>query len=96
MKLSNPKKLNISALDFTGCSSIQFFNSLLSLIHRRPLTKLVRLVGVTYHLLCSAGVTYRTLCHTIGHQVLPTQPFPREAEDIPKGGKCFNHVPQPT
>ena len=25
--------------------------------------------------LCSPGVTYRTLCHALGHQVLPSQPF---------------------
>ena len=30
---------------------------------------------------------------TIGHQVLPTQPLPKEAEDFPKGDKHFKHVP---
>ena len=38
-------------LYFTGCSSIQFFNSLL------PLTQLVRLPVFTYHLLCSPCAT---------------------------------------
>ena len=32
------------------------------------------------------------LCHAIGHQVLPTQLLPREAEDFPRGDKYFNHV----
>ena len=68
-------------LDFTGCSSIQFFSLLLSL------TQLVRLPGVTYHLLCSTCMTYGKLCHAIGHQVLPTQPLPKEAEDFPRGNK---------
>ena len=71
MELSSPKKLRRNwmleqPLDFTGCSNIQFFNSPL------PLTQLVRLPGVTYHLLCSSCVTYGTLCHAIGHQVFPT------------------------
>ena len=46
-----------------------------------------------YHSLCSTCVTYRTPCHAIGHQVLPTQPLPREAEDFPRGDKYFKHVP---
>ena len=48
---------------------------------------------VTYHSLCSTSVTYRTPCHAIGHQVLPTQHLPREAEDFPRGDKYFKHVP---
>ena len=44
-------------------------------------------------LLCSPCVTYRILCHAIGHPVLPTQPLPREAEDFPRGDKHFKHVP---
>ena len=35
-------------------------------------------------LLC---VIYGTPCHRIGHEVLPTQPLPREAEVFPRGGK---------
>ena len=46
-----------------------------------------------YPSLCSTCVTYRTPCHAIGHQVLPTQPLPREAEDFPRGDKHFKHVP---
>ena len=56
----------------------------------------IRLPLVTYPSLCSTCVTYRTLCHAIGHQVLPTQPLPREVEDFPRGGKYFKHVPPPT
>ena len=51
---------------------------------------------VTYPSLCSTCVTYRTLCHALGHQVLPTQSLPREAEDFPRGDKYFKHVPPPT
>ena len=82
--LSNPYFL------LTGCFGIQFFDS--------PLfpTQSVRLSLVTYPSLCSTYVTYRTPCHSIGHQVLPTQPLPREAEDFPKGDKYFKHMPPPT
>ena len=82
--LSNPYFL------LTGSSSIQFFDS-------PPFpTQSVRLPLVTYPSLCSTCVTYRTLCNAIGHQVLPTQPLPREVEDFPRGGKHFKHVPPPT
>ena len=57
------------------------------------LTQLVRLPMVTYPSLCCPCVTYRTLCHAIGHQVLPTQPLPRKAEDFPRGDRYFKHVP---
>ena len=57
--LSNPYFL------FTGSSGIQFFDS-------PPFsTQSVRPPLVTYPSLCSTCVTYRTLCHGIGHQVLP-------------------------
>ena len=82
--LSNPYFL------LTGSSGIQFFDS-------PPFpTQSVRLPLVTYPSLCSTCVTYRTLCHAIGHQVLPTQPLPREVEDFPRGDKYFKHVPPPT
>ena len=60
------------------------------------LTQSVRLSLVTYPSLCSVYVTYRTPCHASGHQVLPTQHLPREAEDFPRGGSHSKHVPQPT
>ena len=95
MELSSPKKLRRNwmleqPLDFTGCSSIQFFNSPL------PLTELVRLPRVTYHLLCDSCVTYGTLCHAIGHHVLPNQHLPREAEVFLRDCKYSNNVPLPT
>ena len=74
----------------TGSSSIQFFNS-------PPFpTQSVRLPLVTYPSLCSTCVTYRTLCHAIGHQVLPTQPLPSKVEDFPRGDKYLKHMPPPT
>ena len=74
----------------TGSSGIQFFDS-------PPFpTQSVMLPLVTYPSLCSTCVTYRTLCHAIGHQVLPTQPLPREVEDFPRSDKHFKHVPPPT
>ena len=39
------------------------------------LTQSVRLPMVTYPSLCSPCVTYGTLCHAIGHQMLPTPAF---------------------
>ena len=52
----------------------------------------MRLLGINYHLLRSTCVAYGTLWHAIGHQLLPIQPLPKEAEDFPMGGKCFKHV----
>ena len=82
--LSNPYFL------LTGCLGIQF------LFHSPFPTQSVRLPLVTYLSLCSTCVTCRMLCHVIGHQVLPTQPLPREAEDFTRGDKYFKHVPPPT
>ena len=79
--LSNPCFL------LTGCLGIQLFDS-------PPFpAQSVRLPLVTYPSLCSTCVTYRTPCHAIGHQVLPTQLLPREAKDFPTGDKYFKHVP---
>ena len=70
--LSNPYFL------LTGSSGIQFFDS-------PPFpTQSVRLPLGTYPSLRSTCVTFRTLCHAVGHQVLPTQPLPRELEDFPR------------
>ena len=79
--LSNPYFL------LTGCLSTQFFDS------PSILTQSLRLPLVTYPSLCSTSVTYRTPCHAIGHQVLPTQSLPREVEDFPRGDKYFKNVP---
>ena len=77
--------LGIPYFFLTGCLGIQFF------IHSYANT--ARLPLVTYPSLCSTCVTYRTPCHAIGHQVLPTQPIPRRAEDFPRGDKHFKYVP---
>ena len=66
----------------TGCLGIQFFN-----LPPFP-TQSVRLPLVTYPSLCSTCVTYRTPCHVISHQVLPTQPliyppFPTQSVSLP-------------
>ena len=89
---------------FTGCLSIQFFNSPL------PLTQSVRLPMAIYPSLCSTYVTYGTQCHARGHQVLSEPPgiltgplprqrsltlIPREAEDFSRGDKHFKNVPSP-
>ena len=52
----------------------------------------VRQPLVTYPSLCGTCVTNRTPCHSIGHQVLPTQPSPRDAQDFPRGCKHCKHV----
>ena len=51
---------------------------------------------VTYPSLSSTYVTYGTLCHATGHQMLPTLTLPREEEDFPRGDRHFKHVPQLT
>ena len=62
---------------FTGALASSF------LIHLLIPTQSVRPPLVTYHSLCSTCVTYKTPCHVIGHQVLPTHPLLfREAEDF--------------
>ena len=72
---------------FTCSSSIQFLNSL-------PF-----LDTVSYNTLDSLHLTAQPLCDLRDAMrrhwspVLPTQPLPREAEHIAKGGKHFNHVP---
>ena len=56
------------------------------------LTQSVRLPMVTYPSLQSTCVTYGTLCHAIGDQVLPSQPLPREEEDFKVGLKRCNKM----
>ena len=62
-------------------------------IHFLSLTQLVRPPLVPYDLLSSTCMTYRTSYHSIGHQVLSTQPLPREAQDFPRGRKYPKDVP---
>ena len=71
---------------FTCCSSIQFFN-----LHLFPNTLSEATNGIL-----TLTVTYGVPCHSIGHEALPTQPLPREAEDFPRGDKYPKDVPIPT
>ena len=50
-------------------------------------TQSVRPYLVPFLSLCSTYLTYGMPCHSIGHQALPTQPLPGEAEDFHRGGK---------
>ena len=50
------------------------------------------MTDITYLSLCRTCVTFGTLCHAIGHQVLFTQPLHREVENFPRGNKYCNHV----
>ena len=59
-------------------------------------TQSVNTCLVPYHSLYSACMTYKTPYHAFGHQVCPTQPLPRHAEDFPRGGKYTKNVPLPT
>ena len=56
-------------------------------------TQSIRLPLITNPSLCSTFLAYRTPCHSIGHQVLPTQPLLREAEDFPRVRKHSKHMP---
>ena len=38
-------------------------------------------------------MTYKTPCHSLDYQVLPTPPLPGESEDFPRGDKHFKYVP---
>lgn len=46
--------------------------------------------------LCSTCMTYGTSCHTIGHQVLPTQYLPRDVVGFSRGSKYPKDEPLPT
>ena len=94
MAASDPS-LCKTPLGETGCLGNPYFTYWLPKhpIFWFTLTQSVRLSMVTYPSLCSPCVTYGTLCHAIGHQVLPTQPLPREAENFPRGDRHFKCVP---
>ena len=91
MELSGPKKLNKTPLGETGCLSNPFY-SLAAQVSNFLIHPLSRTQLVTRHLVASTSL-YNPCVRAIGLQVLPTQPLPREAEDLPKGGKYFNYVP---
>ena len=55
------------------------------------LNNTVRPPLVTYPSLCSTRVTYRTLCHAIGHQLLPTQPCYRECYGFERAFFTLRH-----
>ena len=56
-------------------------------------TQSVRLPLISYSLLCSTCVTYRTSCLSIGHQVVSIQLLPGEAEDFSRDGSHYKHMP---
>ena len=94
MELSSPKKLNkilfiklfraVNKTPLGETGSLSNFYYLLA-AQASSVTRSVRIHLVPYHSLCSTCVTYGMPCHAIGHQVLPTQQLPREAEDFPRG-----------
>ena len=75
--------LNKTPIGETGCLSNPYF----------LLTGCLGIQFFAYPSLCSTCVTYRAPCHAAGHQVLPNQPLPREAEDFPRGNNHPKHVP---
>ena len=88
----SPAALSSISTSF-GCLLFLIVQASSLMIHPPFPTQSVRLPLVTYPSLCSTYVTFRTPCHASGHQVLPTQHLPREAEDFPRGGKHSKHVP---
>ena len=75
---------------FTGCSSVQSFNS-------PPIPNMVGqdIFGTPpLTVWCLCGL--KTPCYDIFHQVLPAQPVPREAESFPRGSKYPKDVSLPT
>ena len=62
------------------------------------LTQSVKLPMVTHPSLCSPYVTYGTLCHAIGHQVLPTHPGCASHPDVTYRTLChaIGHQVLPT
>ena len=67
----------------TGCLSIQCFDS-------PRHSQLGHLWLPTPH--CAALVWHANAMPSSGHQALPTQPLPREAEDSPRDERHFKHV----
>ena len=70
----------------TGCSSIYFIDS-------PPFLKTASYAtSGPYPAQGSTCVTYGTSCCSITHQVLPTLPLTRGAEDLPRGSKYLKQV----
>ena len=82
--------LNGTPLEKIGCLGNPYFRHPVFWFTLFP-TKSVRLSLVTYPSLCITCMTYRIPSYAISHQVLPTQGFPREGEDYPRGNKHFKH-----
>ena len=62
--------------------TLVFIGNIASSFNSPPsLKQSVRPALVPYHSLCNTCVTYKTLCCSIGHQVLPTKPL-RKMNDI--------------
>ena len=76
MAASDPSLCKTS-LGETGCLGNPYFTYWLPKhpVFSFTLAQSVRLPMVTYLSLYSSCVTYGTLCHTTGHQVLPTPAF---------------------
>ena len=75
----------------TGCLGNPYFLPSIQLFDSSP-AKSVRPPLVTYPSLWSTCVTYKMPCNSIGHQVFPTQPLPREVQNFPRGERHFKHV----
>ena len=87
----SPPALSSTPTTFS-CLLFLFFQASSFFIRPVP-TQSVRLPLVTYPWLCSTYVTCRIPYHASSHQVLPTTPLAREAEDFPRGGNHSKHVP---
>ena len=92
--------LNKTPIQEIGCLSYPQFllaaqaSSFLILTHFQ--TQSVRSPLLTCHSLLSICVTYEASCCSIAHQLLPTQPLPREAGGFTRGGKYVKQVPLST
>ena len=84
----SPPVLSSTLVTF-GCVVFLIVQASSFFIHSPFLTQSIRLPLVTYPSLFSTFVTYGTLCYGSGHQMLSTQPLPREAESFPKRCHAF-------
>ena len=76
-------------VDFTACSSSQFFNLFFVAYGTH-----CRVRGHRSHLMfCDLRDTRPGQVSLFSSLTFPTQPVSREAEVFPRGGKFFDHVP---